>query len=113
MRFRLNPQLVRYTVYRDPDFPFHEQAVFLRDPHVIPDGYEPGIGEVLLDDVREDVGLAAEWNEVGALMADSEHERVRIFRSRGCFGFSPEEEVLLIINSSTPPVQPEPKGPNV
>jgi len=106
MPYRLNPDLVRQTIYRDPQFPYHEQAVFLRDPHVIPGGYEPGIGEVIVDDVREDLELAAEWNEVGRLMEGetTQPQVTRVFRTRGCFEFSDEDEVILIIDSLTAPL---------
>ena len=107
MRYRLNPQLVRQNVYRDPTFPYREQAIFLRDPYVVPNGYEPGIGEVILNDVQEDFELAAQWAEDGRVFDDDGETPPRIFRTHGCFGFSPQDEVLLIINSGTEPIKPE------
>ena len=107
MTYCLNPNLVEVPWTRDEAYPFHDQHVFLRDPkNVGPELFDVTIGKVVLREVSEDNDLANQIADSQARMPKQLNgqpdQKPRVYRTNGCFGYSSDDSVVLVVHSENP-----------
>lgn len=97
MPYRLNPNFVR-------DKESAPLSVWLRDPkNVGPEIFDVTIGDVVVDELTEDVEMAnriaATRNRIAADCNEELPAKVRVYHTTGCFGYEAGMPVTLVVDS--------------